>query len=220
MDDAFQRGGNGHKACGEYAGSKIQGKKSVRRVRGRPYVYHEKRFSGEQIFYCFGDAVCCICGARLLWHGKYDTIQFIAAAIKVTFGIHEAKTGLVIGILTILAVLGGIRTISRVTQVLVPVMGVFYMAGALAVILFHAGNVPGGIVGILQGAFCPEAVGGGLFGSVTVSVMEAFRWGISRGVFSNEAGLGAAGISAAAADTKDYIKQGYISMTGVFWTPL
>ncbi len=183
---------------------------------GGPMYTMKNAFPESRFFTALGMLFAVFAVLASFGMGNMTQSNSIAAAIKVTFGVHEAKTGLVIGILTILAVLGGIRTISRVTQVLVPVMGVFYMAGALTVILFHAGNVPGGIAGIVQGAFCPEAVGGGLFGSVTVSAMEAFRWGISRGVFSNEAGLGAAGISAAAADTKDYIKQGYISMTGVF----
>ena len=65
-------------------------------------------------------------------------------------------------------------------------------------------------------AFHPGAVSGGIFGEITASAFGSIRWGVSRGVFSNEAGLGASGISACAADTKDYIRQGYISMTGVF----
>ncbi|RAY96060.1 sodium:alanine symporter family protein, partial [Klebsiella oxytoca] len=69
---------------------------------------------------------------------------------------------------------------------------------------------------ILTAAFCPQAVSGGIFGSVTATMFQSLRWGVSRGIFSNEAGLGASGITAAAADTEDYIKQGCISMTGVF----
>lgn len=148
--------------------------------------------------------------------GNMTQSNSIAAAMKAAFGIPEAKTGLVVTIVTILAVLGGIRTISKVTQVVVPFMGILYMLGTLTVIVSHIENVPAGIAQIVLMAFCPQAVTGGICGNLTVTMMESLRWGVSRGVFSNEAGLGAAGISAAAAGTRDYIKQAYISMTGVF----
>ena len=140
----------------------------------------------------------------------------IADALWVAFSVPKAKTGLFLTILTILVVIGGIGIIGKVTQVLVPFMGVFYLCGAFAVILVHWRNVPVAVGGILTAAFCPQAVSGGIFGSVTASVFQSLRWGVSRGIFSNEAGLGASGITAAAADTEDYIKQGCISMTGVF----
>ena len=148
--------------------------------------------------------------------GNMTQSNSIAEALYVAFQIPHAKTGLVVTIITILVVLGGIKSISRVTQVVVPFMGIFYMMGTLMVIVTHLENVPSGIGNILVMAFCPEAVMGGMVGNITVSFQEALRFGVSRGVFSNEAGLGAAGISAAAADTRDYVQQGYISMTGVF----
>ncbi len=148
--------------------------------------------------------------------GNMTQSNSIAEAMKESFQIPQAKTGLVVTILTILVVLGGIGTIAKVTQVVVPFMGVFYLLGALLVIVTHLENLPEGIYEIVVTAFKPHAVTGGIFGYMTVTAMEALRWGVSRGVFSNEAGLGAAGISAAAANTKDYVKQGYISMTGVF----
>lgn len=148
--------------------------------------------------------------------GNMTQSNSIADALYVSFGVSKAKTGLIVTVLTILVVLGGIRVIGKVTQVLVPCMGVFYIMGTMAVILMHWRNLPGAVFGILVSAFCPRAVSGGIFGAVTVSAMESLRWGVSRGIFSNEAGLGASGITAASADTQDYIKQGYISMTGVF----
>lgn len=124
-------------------------------------------------------------------------------------------TGLVIGIFTILVILGGIDKIARVTEYLVPCMAVFYLFGTGMVIFTHLHNLPAGILQILCGAFCPEAMAGGSIGFLC-SGRQAMRYGVSRGVFSNEAGLGAAGISAACADTPDAVRQGYISMTGVF----
>ncbi|MBR1931050.1 MAG: alanine:cation symporter family protein, partial [Lachnospiraceae bacterium] len=110
----------------------------------------------------------------------------------------------------------GIGSIAKCTQFLVPFMGILYMLGAFLVIGKNIGQVPAALIQMLIMAFSPKAVGGGLAGGMLVSAKEALRFGVSRGVFSNEAGLGASGISAAAADTEDYIKQGYISMTSVF----
>ncbi len=147
----------------------------------------------------------------------------IAEALAVTFGVEQTVTGLVLGILTILVILGGIDKIARVTEYLVPCMAVFYLFGTGMVIFTHLHNLPAGIWQILWGAFCPKAMAGGSIGflcsvgnGIACSGRQAMRYGVSRGVFSNEAGLGAAGISAACADTKDAVRQGYISMTGVF----
>lgn len=147
----------------------------------------------------------------------------IAEALAVTFGVGRIATGLALGILTILVILGGIDKIARVTEYLVPCMAVFYLFGTGMVIFTHLHNLPAGIWQILWGAFCPEAMAGGTIGflcsignGTACSGRQAMRYGVSRGVFSNEAGLGAAGISAACADTSDAVRQGYISMTGVF----
>lgn len=147
----------------------------------------------------------------------------IAEALAETFGVGRTATGLVLGILTILVILGGIDKIARVTEYLVPCMAVFYLFGTGMVIFTHLHNLPAGIWQILWGAFCPEAMAGGTIGFIcsigngtACSGRQAMRYGVSRGVFSNEAGLGAAGISAACADTSDAVRQGYISMTGVF----
>ena len=148
--------------------------------------------------------------------GNMTQSNAIADALWVSFGVSKAITGLVVTILTILVVLGGIHFIGRVTQVLIPFVGIFYLLGTLIVILTHLENLSQALTGIFYSAWNPGAVSGGLFGTITVTAFESLRWGVSRGIFSNEAGLGASGITAAAADTEDYIKQGYISMTSVF----
>ncbi|MCM1112228.1 MAG: amino acid carrier protein [Muribaculum sp.] len=152
--------------------------------------------------------------------GNMTQSNSIAEACRVTFHVPVALTGLVVTIAAILVVLGGIRSIAKVTRILVPLMGGFYLLGTLGVIFVNMGRMPQGIASILIMAFAPEAVTGGFLGNLTVtaslSMAKSIRLGVSRGVFSNEAGLGAAGITAAAADTEDYIRQGYISMTGVF----
>ncbi len=148
--------------------------------------------------------------------GNMTQSNSIAAAVEVTFGVRPALTGLIVTIVTILVVLGGIRMIAGVTRILVPVMAVLYMIGAFVVILVHMDQLPEGLWMIFSMAFSPKALAGGVGGHLVASMQQAVRWGVSRGVFSNEAGLGAAGISAAAAQTDDPVKQGYISMTGVF----
>lgn len=148
--------------------------------------------------------------------GNMTQSNSIAEALKVTFDIPVYRTGLIVTVITILVVLGGIKNIAKVTRVLVPFMGIFYLVGTFGVILTHWQEVPEGLWQIVKMAVCPRAVYGGAGGQICVSVSKSLRWGVSRGVFSNEAGLGASGISAAAADTADPVHQGYISMTGVF----
>ncbi|MCM1090271.1 MAG: amino acid carrier protein [Butyrivibrio sp.] len=153
--------------------------------------------------------------------GNMTQANSIADACLVTFGIPKAQSGLIFAIITILVILGGIKAIGGVTRVMVPLMGGFYLLGTLWVILHNLAKLPQGLMAILVMAFAPEAVTGGILGSLTSTMMltmgKSLRYGVSRGVFSNEAGLGAGGITAAAADTDDYIRQGYISMTGVFF---
>lgn len=148
--------------------------------------------------------------------GNMTQSNSISAAMQETFGIDKALTGLAVTILTILVMLGGIRAISKVTIIMVPFMAVTYLLGAVTVIFTNRENLLPGISMIFSMAFSPAAVAGGVGGSLVVSMRQAVRWGVSRGVFSNEAGLGAAGISAAAASTDDPVRQGYVSMTGVF----
>ena len=96
-------------------------------------------------------------------------------------------------------------------------MAVFYIIAGVICILLNIQNVPHGLYLIFMMAFDPQAVGGGVLGTITVSVMNSMRYGVARGCFSNEAGLGSAAITAAAATTDDPVRQGYINMTGTFW---
>ncbi len=107
----------------------------------------------------------------------------ISSAMNETFGISEALTGLAVTILAILVILGGIRTIAKVTQVVVPCMAIFYLAGAFLVILVNFRNLPGGILEIIKMAFSPKAAAGGVGGTIVASMGQAMRWGVSRGFF-------------------------------------
>lgn len=183
---------------------------------GGPMYVLEKAFRGRKIGQFLAGTFAVLAVLASLGMGNMTQSNSIAEAMESVFHVPPEKTGLAVTIATILVVLGGIKRISRLTGVIVPFMGVLYMAGTLLVILTHWQNIPGGIAEIVTMALFPRALAGGLAGSMTVSMVESIRWGISRGVFSNEAGLGVSGISASSAGTGDYIKQGYISMTSVF----
>lgn len=141
----------------------------------------------------------------------------ISSALNTTFGVPVWVTGIVITVLALAIILGGIKSISKVSQVVVPLMAVFYVVAGLIIIIGNIRNVPAGVVMIFKMAFSVKAVGGGFCGSIVASMMQAIRFGVARGVFSNEAGMGSAAITAAAASTNDPVRQGYINMTGTFW---
>lgn len=141
----------------------------------------------------------------------------ISSALDTTFGVPVWVTGIVITVLALAIILGGIKSISKVSQVVVPLMAVFYVVAGLIIIIGNIRNVPAGVVMIFKMAFSVKAVGGGLCGSIVASMMQVIRFGVARGVFSNEAGMGSAAITAAAASTNDPVRQGYINMTGTFW---
>lgn len=195
---------------------KYRGRNDKGEIAGGPMYTMANAFPNRFLGKLMGTAFAVFAVLSSFGMGNMTQSNSIADAMSVSFHVPKAQTGLAVTIITILVVLGGIGTIAKVTQIVVPFMGVFYLLGAILVIVTHLRNVPAGLSDMVMAAFTPQAVTGGVFGHMTVSAMEALRWGVSRGVFSNEAGLGAAGISAAAADTKDYVKQGYISMTGVF----
>ena len=137
----------------------------------------------------------------------------IAAAVQATFGVPLYVTGIVLAIGAGLVIFGGIKNIGRVTGVLVPVMIVFYMGGALIILLINITAIPAAFALIFECAFSPAAASGGFLGA---GVMMAIRLGVSRGIFSNESGLGSAAIAAAAAQTKHSVTQGLVSMTQTF----
>lgn len=142
--------------------------------------------------------------------GSMTQANAISGALESAFGLSVWPVGLVTAALSFIAILGGIRSISRITTVLVPLMTLFYMCAGIAVILGNVENLIPGISSMFRCAFSPQAIAGGAAGA-------ALRWGIARGVFSNEAGLGSTGIAAAAAETQSPVRQAYISMTGPFF---
>lgn len=137
----------------------------------------------------------------------------VADALYATFGMDKLLVGVILCALTGLVVLGGIKSIGNVTSVLVPIMIVFYIVGAMAIIIINISMVPAAFGLIFKHAFTGTAATGGFAGS---TIMMAMRFGIARGIFSNESGLGSAPIAAAAAQTRHPVDQALVSMTQTF----
>jgi len=145
--------------------------------------------------------------------GNMTQANAVAGIFESTFNIEPWVTGVVLMLLTGLVILGGIRSIGRFTSLLVPFMIIGYVATALVVLVVNASEIPHALWLIFHHAFNPIAAGGGFAGA---AVAAAIRYGVARGVFSNESGLGSAPIAAAAARTRDPVTQALVSMTQTF----
>ncbi len=145
--------------------------------------------------------------------GNMTQANAVAGIFQSTFHIEPWVTGVTLMLLTGLVILGGIRSIGRFTSILVPFMIVGYIAAAMVVLALNASEIPNALSLIFTHAFNPIAAGGGFAGA---AVAAAIRYGVARGVFSNEAGLGSSPIAAAAARTKDPVTQALVSMTQTF----
>ena len=137
----------------------------------------------------------------------------VADAMEATFHIPFWATGLILAVATALVILGGIKSIGRVTALLVPVMIFFYMGASLTIVAINYHRIPEVFLLVLKHAFTPTAAVGGFAGA---AVMLTIRMGVARGVFSNESGLGSAPIAAAAAKTDEPVRQALVSMTQTF----
>lgn len=148
--------------------------------------------------------------------GIGSTVQAnaISTLTSEVYTVSPYISGLVICLLTAAVVLGGVKSIARVCGMLVPFMALVYVLGCIYIIGVNAQYVWPAIKLIVEAAFTPEAAGGGFIGS---TVMTAARFGIARGLFSNESGLGSAPIVAAAAQTRNPVRQALVSSSGTFW---
>ncbi len=181
---------------------------------GIPQVYGEKyRGIGKVLGIIFAlFAVVASFGIGNLTQGNS-----IAEAFHNVCGANMYVVGIIVGLLTLVIVVGGLKSISKVSSVVVPVMAIFYFVGAMVIICCHITAIPSAIVSMFRMAFSVKAVGGGAAGSVVATMMQAMNKGIARGCFSNEAGMGSAAITASAATTDNHVRQGYINSTGTFW---
>lgn len=146
--------------------------------------------------------------------GNMVQANSIAVMMQETFDVSPYVSGVVMAVLVAVVILGGVKAIASVCEKLVPFMAIFYVLGCAAILVLNSQYVFPAVTLILQSAFTPQAAGGGFVGA---SVMIAARYGIARGLFSNESGLGSAPIVAAAAQTKNPVRQALVSMTGTFW---
>ena len=138
----------------------------------------------------------------------------IALLTHETFGVPTWIVGVFVCLLAAAVILGGVKAIARVCTFLVPFMAVLYVIGCIVILFMNSGYVWPAIKLIVESAFTPEAAGGGFVGT---TVMMAARFGIARGLFSNESGLGSAPIVAAAAQTRNPVRQALVSSSGTFW---
>ena len=146
--------------------------------------------------------------------GNMTQANSISALAGNTLNLSPYITGVMMTILVGIVIIGGIKSIARVCEKLVPFMAICYVIGCLIILALNANYIVPAIALIVKSAFTPHAAGGGFIGA---TVLMATRYGIARGMFSNESGLGSAPIAAAAAQTKNPIRQALVSATGTFW---
>lgn len=194
---------------------------------GGPFYYIERGMGSKwkwlgKLFAFFG--VC----AGLLGIGTFTQVNGISSAVQNFFDPKQAWTvtlpvvgeiswtvviaSLVLSICVALVLIGGVKRIAKVSEIIVPFMAIIYVVIAVVLIICNITEIPAAIVTIVKAAFNPQAVTGGVVGSMFVAMQK----GVARGIFSNEAGLGSAPIAAAAAQTKEPVRQGLVSMTGTF----
>ncbi|KPK60886.1 MAG: hypothetical protein AMJ59_04665 [Gammaproteobacteria bacterium SG8_31] len=180
---------------------------------GGPMYYLSRGLAGRGLGRLLGAAFAIFTALAAFGIGNMVQSNSLADAIQGAFGIPEWLTGAAVAILLAVVVLGGVRSIGRVTSVLVPGMVLLYMVGCGWVLLTHLGQVPAAVVTIIKDAFTGTAAAGGFLGA---GIAQAMRYGVARGIFSNESGLGSAGIAAAAAQTREPVRQALVSMTQTF----
>ena len=194
---------------------------------GGPFYYIEQGMGQKwkwmaKVFAFFG--VC----VGLFGIGTFSQVNGISSAVQNFFDPNEVHTveipglgtyswtvviaSLILAFCVALVLIGGIKRIANVSQIVVPFMAILYVGFCLILILCNITKIPDAVVTIVKGAFNPQAVTGGVVGSMLVAMQK----GVARGIFSNEAGLGSAPIAAAAAKTKEPVRQGLVSMTGTF----
>lgn len=146
--------------------------------------------------------------------GCATQVNAIATVCNENLHINKSVVGIIIGVLTAVVIFGGIKSIARVCERLVPFMALFYVLGCIVILGINYDYIIPAITTICRLAFQPGAAAGGLVGS---GIMLAMRYGVARGLFSNESGMGSAPIAAAAAQTRNPVRQALVSSTGTFW---
>lgn len=181
-------------------------------VTGGPSFYIRQAFKGK-----FGKLLASVFSVFLIialgFTGNMVQSNSIGNAFNTAFGINPIFIGIITGIAAGFIFIGGVKRIASFTEKVVPIMALFYIIGALIIIVVNIKNVPSAFMSIIIGAFKPSAVGGAVAG---ITVREAIRFGVARGLFSNEAGMGSTPHAHALAKVNDPCEQGIVAMMGVF----
>ncbi len=169
---------------------------------------------GKSLGRVLGIIFALLAGIAAFGIGNMTQGNSISVMVQDTFGVSPIITGLILMILTGVVVIGGVKSIAKVCEKLVPLMAFFYIIGCIVIIFINHSYIVPALKEIFSSAFSARAMGGGFVGA---TVITAARYGIARGLFSNESGLGSAPIAAAAAQTRNPVRQALVGMTGTFW---
>ena len=194
---------------------------------GGPFYYIEKGMGKNWIWLAKVFAFFGVC-VGLFGIGTFSQVNGISSAVNNFFDPNQSWTvtipgigtyswtvviaSLILSLCVALVLIGGIKRIANVSQIVVPFMAIIYVVLSVILIIYNITEVPAAIVTVVKGAFNPKAVTGGVVGTMIIAMQK----GVARGIFSNESGLGSAPIAAAAAQTKEPVRQGLVSMTGTF----
>ena len=181
------------------------------KYRGGPMYYIKNGMHNKPLAALF--ALLTV-GAGCFGIGTYCQVNSMVEANSIMFGMSPLASCVIISALVGMVTLGGLKSISKVSTKLIPLMAVFYIVGCLFVIAVNIQGLPAAIVTIVSSAFSFDA---GLGGATGIGILVAMRFGVARGMFSNEAGLGSAPIAAASAKTEYAAEQGLVNMTGTFF---
>jgi AGCS family alanine or glycine:cation symporter len=177
---------------------------------GGPMVVIERALKMKwlAVFFC----VATICAAFGI--GNMTQANSVSTLMQENFGVSTYVTGTLMALLVGLVTMGGIKWLSRVCEIFVPIMAFIYMVGCIAILVVNFAWLDDAVLLIVKSAFSTQAVGGGFVGG---GIMVAMRYGMSRGLFSNESGMGSAPIVSAAAKTDNAVKQALVASSGTFW---
>ncbi|MBR4384352.1 MAG: sodium:alanine symporter family protein [Selenomonadaceae bacterium] len=188
---------------------------SVGEMAGGPrYAMKNGIGGGLGRFLAAAFAIFAVCASFGI--GNMTQANSISSAFS-SLDISPEVTGIVLVVCSLAVLIRGVHSIGKVSSFIVPSMAFFYILFTVIIVIKNFENVPSGLAVMFQMAFSVDAVAGGVGGSIIASMLTAMRWGVARGVFSNEAGLGSAPIAAAAARTEHASQQGYVNMTGTFF---
>ncbi len=195
-----------------FLGVRFRTTDEVGEKNGGPQYYLERGIPGGfGKFLALSFAIFAVCACFGI--GNMTQGNSISSNLTSSFGVSSWITGAVLAALTLVVLVGGIKSIGQVTAGLVPVMILFYVLGALYILLVNITLVPAALAEIFSDAFTGTAAAGGFLGS---TIMIAVQFGVARGIFSNESGMGSAAIAAASAQTTHPVRQGLVSMTQTF----